>query len=88
MSIVQCYKTTAPIQGVLTLITEQSFLDKRIRVFGTPEDPLFLARDVAEWIDYSKKQDGSYRVGVMLGSVDNDEKINIIVPPPILLGVT
>ena len=81
MSIVQCYKTTAPIQGVLTLITEQSFLDKRIRVFGTPEDPLFLARDVAEWIDYSKKQDGSYRVGVMLGSVDNDEKINIIVPP-------
>lgn len=59
MSIVQCYKTTAPIQGVLTLITEQSFLDKRIRVFGTPEDPLFLARDVAEWIDYSKKQDGS-----------------------------
>lgn len=86
MSIVQCYKTTAPIQGVLTLITEQSFLDKRIRVFGTPEDPLFLARDVAEWIDYSKKQDGSYRVGVMLGSVDNDEKINIIVPPNIVGG--
>ena len=79
MSIVQCYKTTAPIQGVLTLITEQSFLDKRIRVFGTPED-------VAEWIDYSKKQDGSYRVGVMLGSVDNDEKINIIVPPQYCWG--
>lgn len=55
-------------------------------MFGTPEDPLFLARDVAEWIDYSKKQDGSYRVGVMLGSVDNDEKINIIVPPNILRG--
>lgn len=86
MSIVQCYKTTAPIQGVLTLITEQSFLDKRIRVFGTPEDPLFLARDVAEWIDYSKKQDGSYRVGVMLGSVDNDEKIIIIVPPQYCWG--
>lgn len=86
MSIVQCYKTTAPIQGVLTLITEQSFLDKRIRVFGTPEDPLFLERDVAEWIDYSKKQDGSYRVGVMLGSVDNDEKINIIVPPQYCWG--
>ena len=86
MSIVQCYKTTAPIQGVLTLITEQSFLDKRIRVFGTPEDPLFLARDVAEWIDYSKKQDGSYRVGVMLGSVDNDEKISIIVPPQYCWG--
>ena len=69
MSIVQCYKTTAPIQGVLTLITEQSFLDKRIRVFGTPEDPLFLARDVAEWIDYNVSS-----VNKMLANVDEDEK--------------
>lgn len=69
MSIVQCYKTTDPIQGVLTLITEQSFLDKRIRVFGTPEDPLFLARDVAEWIDYNVSS-----VNKMLANVDEDEK--------------
>ena len=85
MRNVQCYKTITLIQGS-GYITEQSSLDKRIRVFGTPEDPLFPARDVAEWIDYSKKQDGSYRVGVMLGSVDNDEKINIIVPPNIVGG--
>ena len=71
---VQCYKTTAPIQGVLTLITEQSFLDKRIRVFGTPEDPLFLARDVAEWIEHKD-------VTTMLRAVDNDEKIKITNPP-------
>ena len=80
-------KTTALFQGILTLITEQSFLDKRIRVFGTPEDPLFLARDVAEWIDYSKRPDGSYKLDMMIKSVDEEEKINIIVPP-ILLGVT
>ena len=67
MSIVQCYKTTAPIQGVLTLITEQSFLDKRIRVFGTPEDPLFLAKDVADWIEHSNPR-------MMLQTVDDDEK--------------
>lgn len=73
-------KTTAPIQGVLTLITEQSFLDKRIRVFGTPEDPLFLARDVAEWIDYSKRPDGSYRMDKMLQSVESEEKFKYLVP--------
>ena len=53
----------------LTLITEQSFLDKRIRVFGTPEDPLFLARDVAEWIDYNVSS-----VNKMLANVDENEK--------------
>lgn len=77
---VQCYKTTAPIQGVLTLITEQSFLDKRIRVFGTPEDPLFLARDVAEWIDYSKNKDGGYKLYGILNSVDDEEKVKITTP--------
>lgn len=51
----------------LTLITEQFFLDKRIRVFGTPEDPLFLARDVAEWIEHSNPR-------MMLQTVDDDEK--------------
>jgi len=55
-------------------------LDKRIRVFGTPEDPLFLARDVAEWIDYSKRPDGSYKLDRMLQSVDEDEKTKIFYP--------
>ncbi|WP_330604050.1 Bro-N domain-containing protein [Blautia massiliensis (ex Durand et al. 2017)] len=87
MSIVQCYKTTAPIQGVLTLITEQSFLDKRIRVFGTPEDPLFLARDVAEWIDYSKRPDGSYKMDVFLRTVESEEKFKYLVPAHNLGGV-
>ena len=80
MSIVQCYKTTAPIQGVLTLITEQSFLDKRIRVFGTPEDPLFLARDVAEGINYSKRANGYYKIDGLLQSVDDEEKVKILNP--------
>ena len=75
-------KPLTPIQGKwsLTLITEQSFLDKRIRVFGTPEDPLFLARDVAEWIDYSKNKDGGYKVYGILNSVDDEEKVKITPP--------
>lgn len=68
MRNVQCYKTITLIQGS-GYITEQSFLDKRIRVFGTPEDPLFLARDVAEWIDYNVSS-----VNKMLANVDEDEK--------------
>ena len=67
MRNVQCYKTITLIQGS-GYITEQSFLDKRIRVFGTPEDPLFLARDVAEWIEHSN-------VTEMLKCVDSDEKL-------------
>lgn len=54
--------------------------DKRIRVFGTPEDPLFLARDVAEWIDYSKNKDGGYKLYGILNSVDNEEKVKITTP--------
>ena len=79
-------KTITLIQGS-GYITEQSFLDKRIRVFGTPEDPLFLARDVAEWIDYSKRPDGSYRMDKMLQSVDEDEKTKIFYPANIMSGV-
>lgn len=49
-------------------IREESFLEKTVRVFGTPEEPLFLARDVAEWIDHSD-------VSMMMQKVDDDEKL-------------
>lgn len=40
---------------------------------GTPEQPLFLAKDVAEWIDYSNSN-GKYKVSQMLSKVDEEEK--------------
>lgn len=55
-------------------------------MFGTPEDPLFLARDVAEWIDYSKRPDGSYKLDRMLQSVDEEEKNKILIPAQIVGG--
>lgn len=61
-------------------IREETFLEKTVRVFGTPEEPLFLARDVAEWIDYSKRPDGTYKVSVMLNPLDDDEKVKITTP--------
>jgi prophage antirepressor-like protein len=60
----------------LTLLEEQRFLHKTIRVFGTVNNPLFLARDVAEWIEHKD-------VTSMLRSVDEDEKVKIELKSPL-----
>ena len=59
----------------LQVIDEREILGKRFRVYGDFENLLFLAKDVAEWIDYSKKSNGSYDVNSMLRMVDEDEKL-------------
>ena len=53
----------------LKVINEQVVLEKVFRVYGDLENPLFLAKDVAEWIDYSVSN-----VSKMLDKVDDDEK--------------
>lgn len=61
----------------LQLIDERTVLSKDFKMYGTVEDPLFLAKDVAEWIDYSKDSKGNYNVSIMLKSVDDTEKIKV-----------
>ncbi|HGL4361974.1 phage antirepressor KilAC domain-containing protein [Clostridioides difficile] len=61
----------------LQTIKEQELLGKEFKVYGTLENPLFLARDVAEWIDYSKTSEGYYNTSKMLMSIDEDEKVTI-----------
>lgn len=61
----------------LQTIKEQELLGKDFKVYGTLENPLFLARDVAEWIDYSKTSEGYYNTSKMLMSIDEDEKVTI-----------
>lgn len=51
----------------LTVIHEQEVLGKRFKVYGDVENPLFMAKEVAEWIEHSK-------TSVMLNKVDEDEK--------------
>lgn len=51
----------------LKVLNEQELLGKQFRVYGTPEEPLFLAKDVAEWIEHSNPR-------MMLQTVDDDEK--------------
>lgn len=57
------------------VINEQEALGKQFRIYGTIDEPLFLAKDVAEWIDYSKTGKGAYDVSRMLSTVDEDEKL-------------
>lgn len=59
--------TTANDDTTLTVINEQEVLGKHFRIFGTINNPLFLAKDVAEWIEHSNPR-------MMLQAVDDDEK--------------
>lgn len=52
----------------LQVIHEQIVLTKKFKVYGTIENPLFLAKDVAEWINHSD-------TSKMIRSVDEDEKL-------------
>ena len=59
----------------ITMISKSIFLGKEIDVYGTAENPLFLAKDVAEWIEHSD-------VSTMMRNVDEDEKVTNIVCTP------
>ena len=63
------------MKNELTVIEEREILGKRFRVYGDFENLLFLAKDVAEWIDYAKTSNGSYDVSKMLKTIDEDEKL-------------
>lgn len=54
----------------LNVFKEQELLDRKFRIYGSPEEPLFLAKDVAEWIEYDTSQ-----LGKMLKNVDENEKV-------------
>lgn len=61
-------------EKLLTVIDETEILGRNIKMYGSIEDPLFLAKDVAEWIDYSKRSNGTYQTSNMLKHVDEEEK--------------
>ena len=54
----------------LQIITEQEVLGKHFTVYGTTDEPLFVAKDVAEWIEYDLSS-----VNKMLDKIDEDEKL-------------
>lgn len=52
------------------LENEVTLMGKTFNVYGTVEEPLFRAKDVADWIEHSN-------VSAMVQSVDEDEKLTI-----------
>lgn len=64
----------------MTVIYDKEVLGRGFKIYGTEENPLFLAKDVAEWIDYSKDSKGNYRLYKMVETVDEAEKQKIIHP--------
>ncbi len=52
----------------LKIIIEQEVLGRQFKVYGTYDNPLFLAKDVAKWIEHSNSR-------MMLQGIDEKEKL-------------
>ena len=71
------------VKQILTVIQETKILGKKIQMYGSLENPLFLAKDVADWIDYQFVTGKKVRnTSKMLNLVDDDEKIKAILGIP------
>ncbi len=53
----------------IQILDQRKLLENDFKMYGTYEEPLFLAKDVAEWIDYDES-----KVGQMIKNIDEDEK--------------
>ena len=56
------------MDNTLSIVHQTELLGKPFQIYGTTEHPLFLAKDVAEWLEHSK-------ASIMLQTVDDDEKL-------------
>lgn len=56
----------------IAVIHQQRVLNRDFAVYGTFNNPLFLAKDVSEWIEHNKPSE-------MILNVDEDEKLKAIV---------
>ena len=56
----------------INVIDEREVLGFDFKVYGDIDNPLFLAKDVANWIEHNKPSE-------MILNVDNDEKLKAII---------
>lgn len=63
-------KSSVNTENSLEILSQTTVLEKDFTVYGTAEEPLFLAKDVAAMIEHSN-------VTKMLESIDDDEKVKI-----------
>ena len=57
------------MQG-LEVLDNRNILGLNVTTYGDLENPLFLAKDVADWIEHSS-------VTMMLKTIDDEEKIKV-----------
>jgi len=55
---------------VLSVLDQREVLGKQVKIYGTKDEPLFLAKDVAGWIEHSQPD-------VLCKAVDDDEKVKL-----------
>lgn len=55
--------------NLVQIFDEREILGKHFCMYGSPDEPLFLAKDVAAWIDYDTN-----KVGQMLSTIEEEEK--------------
>lgn len=67
------------MENKLKILNERELLGKNFKVYSNGDEFLFLAKDIAEWIDYAfkDKEKGIRNVNMMLNSLDEDEKIKV-----------
>ena len=70
------------MNNAIKVIQETEILGRKIRMYGSVGNPLFVASDVAEWIDYAKNPNGSRQTSKMVKSVDDTEKLVVKVLLP------
>ena len=58
------------MENNLMIFEEREVLGRDFKMYGDKDNPLFLAKDVASWIEHSK-------VSMMLQSIDEDEKVKV-----------
>ena len=56
----------------LKVFDERELFGKNFKIYGTVESPLFLAKDVADWIEHSNPSK-------MVSSIDEDEKTTLTI---------
>lgn len=57
----------------LAVIEQRDVLGKEFKIYGNIDNPMFLAKDVAEWIEHSNPR-------MMLQNIDESEKVKIEYP--------
>ena len=55
------------MKNEIQVLKQTELLGRRLTVYGTMQEPLFLAKDISEWLEHTN-------TAMMLKMIDDDEK--------------